>query len=81
MAQVPTTEEIAAGLGIRERVVLFCIASGPEWRRLGVAGDAVAVMSMKGLIDRDALDRLSLTEHGRAVVAALQQPIHPPVSS
>jgi len=32
-------------------------------------------MIMKGLVDRDTLDQLSLTEHGRAVVAALQQPI------
>lgn len=72
MARVPTPEEIAASLKIRERVVLLCVASGgTEWQRLGIAGDAMSTMAMKGLIDYDAR-RPSLTEHGRAVVAVME---------
>jgi hypothetical protein len=72
MPRVPTAKEIAASLKIRERVVLLCVASGgTEWQRLGIAGDAMATMAMKGLIDHDA-KRPSLTEDGRAVVAVFE---------
>jgi len=32
-------ETIAAGLTVPERVLLFCVASGRDWRKAGVTGD------------------------------------------
>jgi hypothetical protein len=49
MARMLTAGEIAASLKIRERVVLLCVASGgTEWQRLGIAGDTMATMAIKG---------------------------------
>jgi hypothetical protein len=36
MAKRPAAEMIAEGLAVRERVLLFCLASGTDWQRAGV---------------------------------------------
>jgi hypothetical protein len=62
---------IAADLSVPERVLLFCIASGTEWERAGVPGATATAMVVKGLIERDSGDQLTLTKDGRAVLDAL----------
>ena len=39
---------------VRERVLLFCAASGTDWVHAGVTGEIVTAMVVKGLISRDA---------------------------
>jgi hypothetical protein len=56
----------AYGLSVRERILLFCAASGTDWQHAGVTGEMVTAMAVKGLIERDAAARhLTLTERGR----------------
>jgi hypothetical protein len=62
---------IAAELSVPERVLLFCVASGTEWSRAGVTGAAATAMVVKGLIERDSADDLTLTNDGRAVLDAI----------
>ena len=62
---------IAAELGVPERVLLFCVASGTEWARAGVTGATATAMVVRGLIERDSADELTLTKDGRAVLEAL----------
>jgi hypothetical protein len=62
---------IAAELGVPERVALFCVASGTEWARAGVTGATATAMVVRGLIERDSADELTLTKDGRAVLEAL----------
>jgi hypothetical protein len=61
----------AEALSIPERFLLFCIASKTEWERAGITGATVTAMIIKGLIERDAAGKLTLTKQGRAVPAAL----------
>jgi hypothetical protein len=63
--------DIAAELTVPERVLLFCIASGTEWARAGVTGATATAMVVRGLIERDSGDELTLTKDGRAVLEAL----------
>jgi hypothetical protein len=62
---------IAADLSTPERILLFCIASGTQWAQAGVTGATVTAMVVRGLVDRDAAERLELTPDGRAVLDAL----------
>jgi hypothetical protein len=62
---------VAAELGVPERVLLFCVASGTEWARAGVTGATATAMVVRGLIERDAGDQLRLTKEGHAVLDAL----------
>jgi hypothetical protein len=62
---------IAAELGVPERVLLFCIASGTEWARAGVTGSTATAMVVRGLVERDAADNLALTKEGRAALDAM----------
>ena len=39
MIKRPTQEPTASDLGVRERVLLFCVASGTDWQRAGVTGE------------------------------------------
>jgi hypothetical protein len=64
---------IAAELSVPERVLLFCVASGTEWALTGVTGATATAMLVRGLIERNASDRLTLTKQGRAVLAGLLQ--------
>jgi hypothetical protein len=50
-----------ADLTIRERLLLFCVASSTDWQRTGVSGEIVTAMILTGHIVRDALGRLALT--------------------
>jgi hypothetical protein len=59
----------ADALAVPERVLLFCVASGTDWQKAGVTGETMLVV--KGLLDRDATGRLTLTEQGRTGLAAL----------
>jgi hypothetical protein len=69
MAKRPTPDTTA--LGVRERMLLFCIASGTDWQRAGVTGEIVTALVVKGLLLRDSVGRLVLTDDGRAVLRAL----------
>jgi hypothetical protein len=72
MARGATAESlIAAGLPVRKRLLLFCVASGSDWGRAGIPGEIVTATVVKGLIARDAGGVLALTDHGRAVLRAM----------
>jgi hypothetical protein len=62
---------IAAELSVPERILLFCVASGTEWVQAGVTGATETAMVVRGLVDRDAAERLVLTPDGRMVLKAL----------
>ena len=64
-------ENVAAGLFVPERLLLFCIASHTDWQKAGVTGTIVTAMMVRGLIERNAGERLLLTNEGREVLAAL----------
>jgi len=64
-------ENVATGLSVPERLLLFCIASHTDWQKAGVTGTTVTAMMVRGLIERNAGRRLSLTNEGREVLAAL----------
>jgi hypothetical protein len=51
---------------------LFCIDTGLDWRKASrVTGATVAAMVLKGLVERDAAGRLSLSGEGRGAVEVL----------
>ncbi|HMA74925.1 MAG TPA: hypothetical protein VKP67_26045 [Xanthobacteraceae bacterium] len=56
---------------MRERILLFCVASNTDWQRAGATGETVTAMVVKGLIMRDAVGHLTITERGRAVLRAM----------
>ena len=62
--------EIAAGLTVPERVLLFCLASNTDWQRAGVTQVCAQQMMIRGLVDRQGSSYV-LTDEGRAVLAAL----------
>jgi hypothetical protein len=64
---------IAADLSVSERILLFCLASGTEWKKV-VTQSAVTRLIVRGLINRDAAGRLELTPQGRAELEALLPP-------
>jgi hypothetical protein len=58
--------------GDRSRSVLpFCVASDTERERAGITDATVTAMIVRGLIERDAANRLALTEQGRAALTVL----------
>jgi hypothetical protein len=61
----------APALTISERILLFCVASGTDWEHGGITGATVTTMVVRGLIERDAGNRLTLTDQGRAAFDAL----------
>jgi hypothetical protein len=69
MAKKP--EPGATPLRVRERMLLFCVASGTDWQRAGVTGETITALVVRGLIVRDAHGRLVLTDDGRAALRAL----------
>ena len=69
MAKPPKPDIMA--LTVRERLLLFCVASGTDWQRAGIPGENVTEMVVKSLVVRDALGRLALTNGGRAAARAL----------
>ncbi len=73
MAKRPTTDTTT--LGVRERMLLFCIASGTDWQRAGVTGETVTALVVKGLLVRDSVGRLALTDDGPSE-SYLDQRVH-----
>jgi hypothetical protein len=69
VAKGPTSDPMR--LTVRERILLFCVASGTDWQRAGIPGETVVNMTVKGLVVRDALGRLSPTGRGRAALKAM----------
>jgi hypothetical protein len=69
MAKLSMPAEAAKALSVRERVLLFCAASGTDWLHAGVAGETVSALIVKG--PRDAGGALALTDRGRAVLRAM----------
>ena len=71
MAKPPTTEMIASGLTATERVLLFCVATDTDWRKVVAVGTAQHML-IRGLIEREgSADRFTLTDQGRAVLEVL----------
>ena len=68
----PTPKSIAATLSVPQRLLLFCVASGSDYRKAGINGASVQLAIIRGLVERDdATARLVLTDHGRAVLTTL----------
>jgi len=65
-----STPDIGA-LTVRERVLLLCVGSDTDWQRAGVTSEIVTALVVKGLVVRDALGRVVLTNSGRATLRAL----------
>jgi hypothetical protein len=71
MAKTPTPDTIAASLTVPERVLLFCLASDTDWAKAGVPPITVQHLLVRNLVERDYAGHLSLTDQGKAVLAAL----------
>jgi hypothetical protein len=71
MAKLSMPAEAAKALSVRERVLLFCAASGTDWVHAGVTGETVTAVVVKGLISRDAAGMLALTDRGCVVLRAM----------
>jgi len=71
MAKRLTPGAIAPDLTVRERILLFCAASGTDREHAGITGEIVTATAVKGLILREASGHLALTERGRAALRAL----------
>ena len=69
MAKPPTPESIADGLSATERVLLFCVATDTDWRKVVAVGTSQHML-IRGLIERAGSD-FALTEQGRAALEAL----------
>jgi len=74
MVKAPTTDTIAAGLTVPERVLLFCLASDTDWVKAGIPHSTVQHLFIRNLVDHDHATKFVLTEQGRAVLAALLKP-------
>ena len=71
MAKTIMLSETAKGLTVKERVLVFCAASGTDWQHAGLTGENVIAMVVKGLVERDAAGVLSLTDFGLTVLRAM----------
>jgi hypothetical protein len=67
----PTAADAPPALNIPERILLFCVASGTDWEHAHITGVTVTAMVVRGLIERDAGGRLTLTPQGRAALDVL----------
>jgi hypothetical protein len=74
MAKAPNIDRIATELSVLERVLLFCLASGTDYAKAGVTHFTVQHLLVRNLVVRNHTTQLVLTEHGRAVLAALLKP-------
>jgi hypothetical protein len=57
MAKLTMPAEAAAGLSVRERVLLFCAASATDWQHTVITGENVTGMVVKGSITRGSRGR------------------------
>jgi hypothetical protein len=78
----PNIDALIEALGVQERVLLFCLGSGTDWKQAGVTFKTVVDILMMGrrsglplvkLVNRFALTggRLALTDAGRAALRTL----------
>ena len=58
----------AQALSIHARLLLFCVAG---WERAGITRATVTTLLVRGLIECDVAGGLTITQQGRAVLAAL----------
>jgi hypothetical protein len=65
-----TPESIASKLTARDRVILFCAATGTDHAAIGITARAMQAMAVRGLIQRDRGGVYVLTPTGRAMFAA-----------
>jgi hypothetical protein len=72
MAKLSMPTEVAKALSIRERMLLFCIASDTDRKKAAFNDVVISRLVAKGLVDRKPGGRaLSLTDLGRAVLRAM----------
>jgi hypothetical protein len=71
MAKAPTVDAIATNLTVPQRMLPFCLASGTDWAKAGVTRATIQHLLVRNLVTRNYTTQLVLTEHGRAVLAAL----------
>ena len=71
MAKLKMPAEVAATLSVRERALLFCVASATDWLLARITEETAIAMLLKGLLRRDTTGRLSLTDRGRDVLQAM----------
>ena len=67
----PKPDSPVQALGIRARLLLFCVAARIVWERAGITRATVTTLVVRGLIERDVAGGLTTTKQGRAVLAAL----------
>jgi hypothetical protein len=63
-------EQIATRLTLPQRVLLFCVASGTDWRKFGIQNPTVQLTILHGLVEREN-EQLVLTNQGRAILGVL----------
>jgi hypothetical protein len=51
MAKPLDPDAVAASLSIAERALLFWIATRSDWHKVGVPGETITIMIVKGLVD------------------------------
>ena len=71
MAKLTMPSEVAKALTLKERMMLFCAASGTDWQHAGLTGESVTGMVVKEFIERHVGGRLRLTGYGRVVLRAM----------
>jgi hypothetical protein len=71
MAKMSMPAEAAVALRVSERMLLFCVASNTDWKHPAIPAEIVTTMVIKGLIERDAEEALTLSDRGRAVLRAM----------
>jgi hypothetical protein len=77
---VPDIDALIKALGVQERVLLFCLASGTDWKQAGVTFKTVVRMMFEAFLRGDFRPNnlvmqqgraLALTDAGRAALRAL----------
>jgi hypothetical protein len=71
----PTPAEIAVQLTSQQKVFLFCVASGTDWKRFNIPRPTVQFALLKSLIERPERHQAEcvVTDLGRAVLDVLLQ--------
>jgi hypothetical protein len=63
--------ELGEDLSARERVALFCAATGIDHPRLGIMASTMPSMRLRGLVVRQPEGAYALTDSGRIVFRSL----------
>ena len=71
MAKLTMPSDAAMGLTVRERIIMFCAASETDWVHAGVPAETITHVVVKGLVSRDRVGHIALTDRGRAVLRAM----------